>query len=145
MQGKVDKLRHLVNKNSDIILSAARQISTAASASFPPAAAIMTAFTWIMKGAKDISADYDMVESFFDIMHSFLERIALLEGKLSVIQKYQVFLMRVFCSILAICSITSTYQKDGRFCQSRRKCLVYVANQYVECSKMGLSVVQRNR
>ena len=112
----VDKLRHLVNKNSDIILSAAKQISAAASASFPPAATILTAFTWIMKGAKDISADYDMIESFFDIMHSFLERISLLEGKLAAIPKYPIFLTRVFCSVLGICSITSTYQAEGRFC-----------------------------
>ena len=114
----VDKLRHFVNQSSGIILSVGQQISAAASASFPPAAAIMTAFTWLMKGANDTSADYEMIESFFDIMHSFLERISLLEGKLSVIPKYPNFLTRVFCSVLGLCSITSTYQRKGRFCTS---------------------------
>ncbi|KAI9685512.1 MAG: hypothetical protein M1822_004370 [Bathelium mastoideum] len=110
-----DRLRHFVNKNSDIVLSAAKQIGAAASASFPPAATIVTAFTWILKAAKDTSSDYDMIETFFSIMQSFLERISLLEHKLPAADTYQTMLARVFGSLLGLCSIASQYQKDGRF------------------------------
>ncbi|KAF4304116.1 glyoxalase bleomycin resistance protein dioxygenase protein [Botryosphaeria dothidea] len=110
-----DKLRHLVSKNSELILSAAKQISAAASASFPPAGTILTAFTWVMKASKDVSADYDVILTFFDIQHSFLERISLLESRLPAIETYQNILMRVFTSILNLCSIATKYEQEGRF------------------------------
>ncbi|KAL9079219.1 MAG: hypothetical protein Q9157_001888 [Trypethelium eluteriae] len=65
--------------------------------------------------AKDTSSDYDMIETFFSIMHAFLERISLSENKLPSVSTYQTMLARVFGSMLGLCAIASQYQKDGRF------------------------------
>jgi hypothetical protein len=43
-KGKLDKLRSLVAQNSNIVINVATHIANAASAAFPPSAAILTAF-----------------------------------------------------------------------------------------------------
>ncbi|KAL1647975.1 hypothetical protein SLS58_002299 [Diplodia intermedia] len=93
-----DKFRSLVNTNSDLIMSAAKQISNAASAA-----------------SKNVSKDYDVIYTFFDIQHSFLERISIIEKKVPNIEIYQTIMMRVFTSILDLCRIATKYQKEGRF------------------------------
>ncbi|KAF9639816.1 putative glyoxalase bleomycin resistance protein dioxygenase protein [Lasiodiplodia theobromae] len=110
-----DKLRSLVSKNSELIMSAAKQISSAASAAFPAAGTILTAFTWVMDASNNVSKDYDVIYTFFDIQHSFLERISIIEKKVPNIEIYQTIMMRVFTSILDLCRIATKYQKEGRF------------------------------
>ncbi|KAH8673354.1 hypothetical protein BX600DRAFT_508630 [Xylariales sp. PMI_506] len=112
---KVDKIRSVFAKNADIIQSIAGQVASAASASFPPAATILTAFTYVMSAAKGVSDDYNMVESFFDIMNGFLERLSLLESRLPPEKVYQTMLVRVFASILNLSAIARSYRKSGRF------------------------------
>ncbi|GME59925.1 glyoxalase bleomycin resistance protein dioxygenase protein [Neofusicoccum parvum] len=65
--------------------------------------------------SKDVSADYDVIMTFFDIQHSFLERISIIESKIPTVKAYQTILMRVFSSILALSSIATKYAKEGRF------------------------------
>jgi hypothetical protein len=93
----------------------AQHIANAATPALPPASAILTAFTYVMGAAKGVSDDYDMVESFFDIMNGFLERLSLLERKLPPEKPYQVSLIRVFSSILNLSAIARTYREKGRF------------------------------
>ena len=81
-KGRVDKLRSLVSKNSQIIQSVASNIANAASSAFPPSAAILTAFNCVMNASKAVSEDYDMIVQFFDIVNSFLERVSMLEDRI---------------------------------------------------------------
>lgn len=94
------------------------------------------------QASKDVSADYDgehaqkhtpptacanaeragangsaVIMTFFDIQHSFLERISIIESKIPTVKAYQTILMRVFSSILALSSIATKYAKEGRFRQ----------------------------
>ncbi|EON98245.1 hypothetical protein UCRPA7_6226 [Phaeoacremonium minimum UCRPA7] len=112
---KVDKLRALVSHNSDIIVGVAGHVANAASVAFPPASAILTAFTYVMSASKAVSDDYDMIESFFDIMNAFLERLQILESKLPDSKNFKAVLMRVFVSLLGICAIARKYRIKGRF------------------------------
>ncbi|KXJ86264.1 hypothetical protein Micbo1qcDRAFT_153102 [Microdochium bolleyi] len=114
-KGKVDKLRSTFAKNADIVQSIASHVANAASAAFPPAAALLTAFTYVMAAAKGVSDDYDMIESFFDIMNGFLERLSLLEARLPPESVYQTMLIRCFSAILHLSAIARNYRKSGRF------------------------------
>jgi hypothetical protein len=67
---------------------------------FPPSAAILTAFTYVMKASKNVSDDYDQVAAFFEIMGSLMERLSLLESKLPSAKNYKIILMRVFTSLM---------------------------------------------
>lgn len=58
-----------------------------------------------------------VIYTFFDIQHSFLERISIIEKKVPNIEIYQTIMMRVFTSILDLCRIATKYQKEGRFSQ----------------------------
>lgn len=111
----VDKIRSCFARNAEIIEAVAGQVAGAASAAFPPASAILTAFTYVMSAAKGVSDDYDMIESFFDIMNGFLERLSLLEKKLPKESVYQTMLIRVFAAILNLSAIARSYRKHGRF------------------------------
>lgn len=106
-----DKLRGLVSRNTVIIRTVAENIATAASAAFPPSAAVLTAFNVILNGSKAVSDDYDLIVSFFDIVNSFLERISLLESRVPKEKAYQVFLIKVFAALLEICTIAKKYRE----------------------------------
>lgn len=110
-----DKIRKLFAQNASIVQKVASHIANAATPAFPPAAAILTAFTYVMDAVKGVSDDYDMVESFFDVMNGFLERLSLLEHRIPPEKPYQVVLVRVFSSILNLSAIARTYRKSGRF------------------------------
>jgi hypothetical protein len=93
----------------------ATQVSNAASAAFPPSSAILTAFTYVMNASKHVSEDYDMIESFFDIMQSFLQRLSLLENKIPAQRAFQEFLIKVFSSLLILSGLARSYCLKGRF------------------------------
>lgn len=63
-QKKVDKLRTLFTDSMGYIELGGSQLISAASAAFPPAAAIGTALTILLKACKQVSADYDVVTAF---------------------------------------------------------------------------------
>jgi len=92
-KGKLDKLRSVVSRNSELIQSLASNVANAASTAFPPSSAILTAFNLVMNASKAVSEDYEMIVSFFDIMHSFLERISMLEKKLPPVIDKSCFLL----------------------------------------------------
>lgn len=56
-----------------------------------------------------------MIESFFDLMQSFLRRLSLLEGKIPPRKEFQYDLVKVFSSILAIAGHAHRYRLKGRF------------------------------
>jgi hypothetical protein len=114
-KGKVDKIRSVIARNADIINNFADLVGDLASAAYPPSATILTAFTLVMSASKHVSEDYDMIEGFFDLMHSFLERLSLIEGKMPREREYQVMLVRVFSSFLDLSAIAHQYcRKRGR-------------------------------
>ncbi|PPJ58132.1 hypothetical protein CBER1_02605 [Cercospora berteroae] len=101
-QKKVDKLRSLFMANIGYIESGAQQLVAAATPAFPPAAAIGTALTYMLSACKQVSADYDVVNAFFEDMNAFLQRITILESRLPAYPAYRNCLMDVFTSILKI-------------------------------------------
>ncbi|KAH8893455.1 hypothetical protein GQ53DRAFT_840505 [Thozetella sp. PMI_491] len=123
-KGRVDKLRTLVSKNSAIIQNVATYVANAASTAFPPSAAILTAFNYVMSASKAVSEDYDMVVQFFDIMNSFLERIAMLENRMPDLKQFQVFLMNVFKSLLTLAAIARKYRTEQGRLKKWAKALV---------------------
>lgn len=115
-EGKLDKLRSFISSNADIIQDAASMVAGAASAAFPPSLAILTAFTGVITASKHVSEDYDMIESFFDVMHSFILRLSLLENKIPVQEAFQKHLIVVFSSLLNLTGLARSYcVKKGRF------------------------------
>jgi len=56
-----------------------------------------------------------MVVQFFDIVHSFLERVSMLENRMPDLKPFQVFLLRVFKALLTLAAIARKYRKgQGR-------------------------------
>jgi hypothetical protein len=110
----VDKLRGFVVRNTEIIKTVATHIADAASAAFPPSAAIVTAFNYCLNASQAVSDDYDLILNFFDSMNSFLERMSLLEHRLPKDRAYQVFVVNVLESLLVVCAIAKKYRDEGR-------------------------------
>lgn len=114
-EGKLDKLRSFISSNADIIQDAASVVASAASAAFPPSLAILTAFTGVITASKHVSEDYDIIESFFDVMHTFIMRLSLLENKIPVQVEFQKHLICVFSSLLTLAGLARSYcVKKGR-------------------------------
>ncbi|KAH7108778.1 hypothetical protein EDB81DRAFT_430992 [Dactylonectria macrodidyma] len=112
---KVDKLRSLFAANIDFIESGAQQLIGAATPSFPPAAAIGTAVTYMLSACRQVSADYDIVVVFFEDMNSFLQRTVILETRMPKYKAYHNCLMDVFTAFLIMCGFAHKYIELGRF------------------------------
>lgn len=113
-KGKLDQFRSMISSNADIIQGAAKHVADAASAAFPPSSALLTAFTYVMNASKHVSDDYDMIEGFFGIMQSFLQRLSLLESKIPPQKAFQVFVINVFSSLLRLSGLARSYCAKGR-------------------------------
>ncbi|PKS12614.1 hypothetical protein jhhlp_000822 [Lomentospora prolificans] len=113
-KGKLDKLRSLISSNSQIIQGVATHIAEAASAAFPPSAAILTAFNYVLNASKVVSEDYDLIVSFFDIMNSFLERVSMLENRMPNEWQFKKFLINVFSAMLTLSAIARKCRQKGR-------------------------------
>lgn len=114
-KGKLDKFRSLISSNADIIQGVAKHVADAASAAFPPSSAILTAFTLVMNASGHVSEDYDMIEGFFGIIQSFLQRLSLLEDKIPTQKAFQKFLINVFSSLMKLSALARSYCAKGRF------------------------------
>ena len=68
-----------------------------------------------MQACKQVSADYDVVTSFFEDMNAFLQRITILETRLPRYKAYRNCLMDVFTSVLEMCGFATKYIELGRF------------------------------
>ncbi|KAK3380777.1 hypothetical protein B0T24DRAFT_200521 [Lasiosphaeria ovina] len=112
---KVDTLRSLLSQNLGLIEQGAQQLISAATPAFPPAAAIATAVTWMLSACQQVSADYDVVEVFFNDMNSFLNRVIILEKRMPQHRAYRNCLMEVFTAFLKMCGFATEYTKLGRF------------------------------
>lgn len=69
-----------------------------------------SAFNYVMNASKAVSDDYDMILQFFDITHSFLERVSMLENRMPGIREFQKFLLDVFKALLTLCAIARKYR-----------------------------------
>lgn len=110
----MDKLRHLVASNTDLILRSAKYVAGVASTAFPPSSAILTALTFVVTASQDVSKDYDKIAAFFEELHAFLERVSMLEQRLPQLAGYQHHLMQVFSAILKVCGLVTKATKEGR-------------------------------
>jgi hypothetical protein len=66
------------------------------------------------------SADYDVVETFFEDMQSFLKRAAILESRVPRNRGWQNCLMDVFTSLLEMSGIATKFVELGRFSEAIR-------------------------
>jgi hypothetical protein len=137
-KGRVDKLRSLVSKNSQIIQSVASNVANAASSAFPPSAAILTAFNCVMNASKAVSDDYDMIVQFFDIVNSFLERVSMLEDRIPDMRPFQLHLMKVFKSLLVLCAIARKYRASQGRLKKWAKALVDGSDAKLQDAFRGL-------
>lgn len=110
-----DKLRHTIATNSAHIQQVAGLVANAAASAFPPSAVILTAFNCVLNASTNVSADYDMIQSFFDLMQSFLQRLSLLEGRIPEQRAFQQHVVKVFSSLLKLCALAHSYCVQGRF------------------------------
>ncbi|KAJ4316346.1 hypothetical protein N0V94_005484 [Neodidymelliopsis sp. IMI 364377] len=92
----------------------ATSVVDAACIAFPPSSVILAAFTFVMTASKHVSDDYDMIESFFNIMQAFLRRLSLLENQIPKEDAFQKSLVEVFSSLLNLSGIARTYCAKGR-------------------------------
>ncbi|EXF77365.1 hypothetical protein CFIO01_10138 [Colletotrichum fioriniae PJ7] len=120
-EGKVDRLRRAFASSLGYVETAAQILVPAAEGAFPPAAAIGTALTLIIKGCRSVTVDYDILIVFFEDMNGFLKRIAILETRLPKHRAYQNCLMEVFVSMLTMCG-------QGRKCIDLRRFKRWISN-----------------
>ncbi|KAK3372728.1 hypothetical protein B0H63DRAFT_401878 [Podospora didyma] len=114
-ESKTDRLRSHLSKSMSLLEKGSEQLIEAATPAFPPAAAIGTAITWMLTACRQVSADYDVVDVFFEDLNSFLQRIVILETRMPRHKAYQNCLMDVFSSFLSMCGFATQYIKAGRF------------------------------
>lgn len=110
-----DNLRSLFKKNMHYIELGTTQLVNAATPSFPPAAVIGTAISYIFAACKSVSDDYDVIVVFFEDMNNFLKRVQIIEQKVPRSRAYQNCLVEVFASFLKMCGYARDYMALGRF------------------------------
>lgn len=112
---KMGKVRHFLVEYAVGVGKIARFVGDAAGAAYPPAPVLMAAFAHLVGACAAVSEDLDSIEKLYDIMSTFLERVALLEGKLPPERLYRKMIMEVFCALLAFCTRTHLHLKKGRY------------------------------
>lgn len=110
----MNKLRHLVASNTDLILRSAQFVAGAASTAFPPSSTILAALTFVVTASQDVSKDYDKIAAFFEELHAFLKRVSILKQKLPQLAGYAHHLVQVFSAILKVYSLVTKATKEGR-------------------------------
>ncbi|KAK4098055.1 hypothetical protein N658DRAFT_561330 [Parathielavia hyrcaniae] len=122
-QGKVDRLRTLFSENLDYLDQGSQLLLSAATTSFPPAAAIGTALTYLLSACRKQSADYNVVEAFFEDMQSFLKRTVIIQSRLPPNGCWQNCLMDVFTSFLEMSGVATKFVELGRFKKWMAQCV----------------------
>ncbi|KAJ5806306.1 uncharacterized protein N7503_003908 [Penicillium pulvis] len=116
---KVAKVRSALKNNMFLIqniIDIGQNLGNAASA-FPPAmpaSLIFTAFGQVMQSFADVSADYDKIMGFLDFTHRFFDRLSMIDQKMPNMPPFQRCVIRVFSSILKICSVAQRYAAEKR-------------------------------
>lgn len=116
--GKVDKVRSAFQKHLGMMQKCLDGLQMAGSAvgAFPPAMPVGIVFSacgHLLSAFAAASAQYDKVESFFNHISRFFERLSLLEGKAGL-EPLAVAIIRVFCTQLSICGIAQRLASSGR-------------------------------
>ncbi|KAI3400781.1 hypothetical protein diail_1990 [Diaporthe ilicicola] len=112
---KVSKLRGLFKDSMWLIEGGMQQVVAAATPAFPPAAAVGTALTYMLSACKEVSADYDIVTTFFVDFTMFLRRMKILEKRLPKQGAFHDCVFDVFASLLKMCGIATKYIELKRF------------------------------
>ncbi|KAL1856835.1 hypothetical protein Daus18300_010598 [Diaporthe australafricana] len=112
---KVSKLRGLFKDSMWLVEGGMQQVVAAATPAFPPAAAVGTALTYMLSACKEVSADYDIVTTFFVDFTMFLRRMKILEKRLPKQGAFHDCVYDVFASLLKMCGIATKYIQLKRF------------------------------
>lgn len=118
-ESKVAKVRTAFKNNLGLMQKAVntiQMIGNAASA-FPPAmpaSLIFSAFGQVMQSFSQMSADYDKVVGFFEFLHRFFDRLSIIQDHKPKLIQFDRCVIRVFSSMLTICSTAQDYAKEKR-------------------------------
>lgn len=107
-------MRHLIVENSEYILKGAEFLANSASAAFPPSSTILTALTWVMKASGSVTKDYDTIQTFFEELNEFLQRVNMIEKTVPKFTGYRMHLMKVFTVIMKILGLATKATSEGR-------------------------------
>ena len=112
-----DKIRSFISRNLTLLGTLVNQFSSAATAAFPPAALIFTAFNGLIQAANAESADYDVLEKSLDDVGSDLTSLSMVEGHLGQYRLAQLedAITDVFVSVVIVFGWSTAYIKNGRF------------------------------
>ncbi|KAL8393203.1 hypothetical protein RB595_003124 [Gaeumannomyces hyphopodioides] len=107
---KRDRARRMLTKIAGPLSMLAPVAGNAASAAFPAASVLVVAFTHIIGTCNRMSEDFDSVETLFNVLGMFVERLQILADKLIPDEEgYQKQVTHVFCSILKFCGKTQQF------------------------------------
>jgi hypothetical protein len=114
---KKDKARSFILKITGLLKSLATTASNAVSAACHAAPVIIVVFIDIVGACIKVSEQFDSIEGLYIVLHSFVERLQLLEGRLPPETVYQKQVTRTFSAILKFAvryiRISQLLVKDG--------------------------------
>ncbi|QKX53786.1 uncharacterized protein TRUGW13939_00866 [Talaromyces rugulosus] len=106
---KLDKARSLIFRMANPLKLLATTASNSADAACPAAPVILVVFTEIIGACVKVSEQFDSIEGLYLVIHSFVDRLQLLEGSLPAKPVYQKQVTMTFSAILKFCGKTHTY------------------------------------
>ncbi|KAL6409984.1 hypothetical protein AUP68_06392 [Ilyonectria robusta] len=113
--GLVDRIRTSLGAACQAAQVAVQPIGNLLSNIYPPASAISQALTLVLGGCGGVTDKLDQIETFYQTIQFFFERLALLEKRMPQQHAFQAPLTRVFVAILNIIKHTEDYVRKGRF------------------------------
>ncbi|PGH21367.1 hypothetical protein AJ80_03284 [Polytolypa hystricis UAMH7299] len=117
---KLDRFRTLVGRSLVPIEKVGDVLSQASSNAFQPSAAIFTAVKYLISATNSVSADYDKLIEFFEDLDLYLNRLKVLEKRISPIPELKAALVDVLTSVLVLCGISAKYIKTKRIVKAFR-------------------------
>ncbi|KAH6974615.1 hypothetical protein BKA56DRAFT_619555 [Ilyonectria sp. MPI-CAGE-AT-0026] len=113
--GLVDRIRTSLGAACQAAQVAVQPIGNLLGNIYPPASAISQALTLALGGCGGVTDKLDQIETFYQTIQFFFERLALLEKRMPQQHAFQAPLTRVFVAILNIIKHTEDYVRKGRF------------------------------
>ncbi|KAK2762609.1 hypothetical protein FQN54_000782 [Arachnomyces sp. PD_36] len=108
-KGKMDKARSVLSRLASPLSALLPVAGNIAGAACPAAPVIMVTFTHLIGACARVAEDLDLIESLFEVIHSFVDRLRLLEGKLPPEELYLKQVTNTYCAILKFCTKTHKY------------------------------------
>ncbi|KAL8413440.1 hypothetical protein RB594_004898 [Gaeumannomyces avenae] len=113
-KGRLDRVRTALGSACGAVNVAVGPVGDMLSNVYPPASTIGQALSFVLMGCEKVSEKLDKIETFYETVKFFFERLSLLESRMPQQVAFQKPLTRVFLAILEIIRCTESYIKGGR-------------------------------